>query len=146
MIASKLPNVSITRQRLLHLGREIITYLNSIVYAKKLTKGTLCNKIRKCGNPHCTCAHGRPHISKILSSSHHGHSKVIHLGKYSVLELRRIENQVKAYQRFRKARAEVAHMLKEIMTEINTLEQNLLVEIVPQKGARHGRRTKETRD
>ena len=127
----------------MNIGREVSTYLNSIIKAKGLTKGTICDKIRKCGNPHCKCSSGKLHTTKILSLSHEGRSKIIHLGKYPVLELTQIEKQVKAYQRFRVVRAHLASNLKLLMAEINTLEHNLLIEIVPLKGARHGTKEKK---
>lgn len=140
---SEIYHASKSRRRLLNISREITTYLNSIIKAKGLTKGTICNKIRKCGNPHCKCSQGELHATKILSLSHEGCSKVIHLGKYSVLELAHIEKQVKAYQRFRIVRAHLANNLKLLMAEINTLEHNLLIEIVPRKGARYGSKEKK---
>lgn len=140
---NKILRASKSRQQLLNISREINTCLDSIRHVKKLTKGTICNKTRKCGNPHCKCRNGKQHTTKILSLSHEGRSKVIHLGKYSILELAHIEKQVKAYQRFRTVRAHLANELKLLMAEINTLEHNLLIEIVPRKGAQHGTKEKK---
>lgn len=131
------------RQRLLNIGREINTSLNSMIKAKRLTKGTICNKIRKCGNPRCKCARGELHTTKILSLSYEGRSKVVHLGKYSVFEIAQIQKQVWAYQRFRKERAYLANNLKLLIAEINTLEHNLLIEIVSPKGASYGTKEKQ---
>jgi hypothetical protein len=143
MINNSIRHASKNRQRVLNIGREINTSLNSIIKAKRLTKGTICNKIRKCGNPHCKCAHGKPHMSKILSLSCEGRSKVVHLGKYSVLERAQIYKHVRAYQRFRLVRAYLANNLKLLMAAINTLEHNLLIEIVPLKGTQRGTKEKK---
>jgi hypothetical protein len=130
-------HASKSRQRLVDIGKEISFCLNSIITAKSLTKGTICKKIRKCGNPHCKCSRGELHTTRILSLSHEGRSKIIHLGKYSFLALSQLEKRVKAYQRFRTARARLTNSLKLLIAEINMLEHYLLTE-VPHKGAAHG--------
>ena len=129
-----------SRKRLLDLSRLIASLLAEVIETKPLTKGTICNLRRKCGNKNCKCAYGEPHSTKVLSSSHHGKTRLLCLTKYPVLELSKIERQVKSYQQFRRNRAELVHSFNMLLAEIKKLEQSLMVEMVPKKGENDAKR------
>lgn len=122
------------RQQLIRLSKTLPNQLENILSSKTLIKGSICEKRRKCGNPRCRCAHGELHSTKILSFSDGGKSHIIHLSKYSILELSEIERQVKEYQRFRKSRAKIVENFKQIISEINKLERSLLIDVNTKKG------------
>ena len=132
-----------SRKRLLKLLRLITSLSAEVIETKPLTKGTICNLRRKCGNKNCKCAYGEPHSTKVLSSSHNGKTRLLCLTKYPILELSKIERQVKSYQQFRRNRAELVHSFNMFLAEINKLEKNLLVEVLPKKGEFDGKRKRK---
>ncbi|OGF64712.1 MAG: hypothetical protein A2Y62_14765 [Candidatus Fischerbacteria bacterium RBG_13_37_8] len=124
-------SISKARQNLLFLCSELERLVKQIVNSKEITKGTICEKRRKCGNQKCRCSKGELHITRILSYSHKGKSRIIHLSKYSLLELTKLEKQVKEYQQFRKSRAKIVAYAKLLIKEINQMEQALKVAVAP---------------
>ena len=119
------------RKRLLDQSMLMSSLLGDVIESKPMTKGTVCDLKRKCGKKNCKCAHGEPHSTKVLSSNHHGRTRLLCLTKYPVLQLFNIEKQVKSYQQFRRRRSKVVYCFKSIISEMNKLEKNLLVEVTP---------------
>ena len=132
-----------SRKRLLNLSRLIANLSAEVLVSKPMTKGTVCDLKRKCGNKTCKCAHGEPHSTKVLSSSHNGKTRLLCLTKYPILQLSKIERQVKSYQQFRRNRAELVHSFNMLLAEMNKLEQSLMVEVVPKKGEFDGKRKRK---
>lgn len=132
-----------SRKRLLDLSRLIANLSTEVIVSKPMTKGTVCDLRRKCGNKNCKCAQGEPHHTKVLSSSHNGKTRLLCLTKYPILELSKIERQVKSYQQFRRNRAELVYSFNVLLAEINKLEKNLLVEVPPKKGGFDGKRKRK---
>ncbi|MEA3421284.1 MAG: DUF6788 family protein [Acidobacteriota bacterium] len=135
--------ISKSRKRLLDLSRLIANLSAEVLVSKPMTKGTVCDLRRKCGNKNCKCAYGEPHFTKVLSSSHNGKTRLLCLTKYPVLQLSKIERQVKSYRQFRRNRAELVHSFNLLLAEINKLEKNLLVEVPPKKGEFNGKRKRK---
>lgn len=136
-------DTSKSRKRLLDISRLIANLSAEVIVSKPMTKGTVCDLRRKCGNKNCKCAHGEPHSTKVLSSSHNGKTRLLCLTKYPIIKLSKIERQVKSYQQFRRNRAELVHSFNVFLTEINKLEKNLLVEVPPKKGEFDGKRKRK---
>ena len=132
-----------SRKRLLDISRLLSSLSAEVLVSKPMTKGTVCDLKRKCGNKNCKCAHGEPHSTKVLSSSPHGKTRLLCLTKYPILDLSKIERQVKSYQQFRRNRAELVHSFNVLLTEINKLEKSLMVEVVPKKGEFDGKRKRK---
>ena len=132
-----------SRKRLLDISRHMSSLLSEVIGSKPMTKGTVCDLRRKCGKKSCKCAHGEPHSTKILSSSHHGKTYLLCLTKYPVLELSKIERQVKSYQQFRRRRSKIVSCFNLFISEMNKLEKNLLVEMIPKKGGFDGKRKRK---
>jgi len=125
------PSHSAIKQHIEHLSREFSYHIQRILKAKDLTKGTVCIQKKRCGNPGCKCARGELHRAKVVSFSHEGKTRLIPLTKYSVIEIMRIEKQVRNYQLFRLNRAKVTRICKEMFRAFNTMEHNLLLEVQP---------------
>jgi len=134
------------RQKILSISKTINRYIESIISSNLVTKGTICEKKRRCGNAGCKCTRGDLHVTKILSFSHKGKSRIIHLSRYSDLELRHLEKRVRRYQQFRRSRAQIVYYFKLLITEINRMEQNILMEAAsPGKGGDNGSEEKKDR-
>lgn len=123
------------RQEILTISGTIANAMAEVIKARTLIKGTICQKVRKCGNPTCKCSRGELHETTILSFSDNGKSRIIHLSKHSAEELSRITKNVKEYQRFRKVRADIVYYFKQIIVKLNKLERTLIIEVSPAKGA-----------
>ena len=123
--------ISALRQNIISIITKVDRLVEKVINTKLVTKGTICEKRRKCGNANCRCAKGDLHVTKILSFSHKGKSRIIHLSKYTVLELSKLEKQVKDYQQFRSSRAKIVYYLKMLIKELNRMEQNILMEVAP---------------
>jgi len=132
-----------SRKRLLDLSKLIANLSAEIIVSKSMIKGTVCALRRKCGNKNCKCAYGEPHSTKVLSSSHNGKTRLLCLTRYPILELSKIERQVKSYQQFRRNRAELVHSFNMLLAEMNKLEKNLLVEVPSKKGEFNGKRKRK---
>jgi len=85
-----------------------------------LIKGTVYEMARKCGKPSCTCCRGALHRSTVLSVSHHGKTKLISIPPARLTELR---EKSKAYQDFRRARANVSAIGKKMLVVIDQIER-----------------------
>ena len=133
-------DVSFYRKQILNLLNQIKDLLSIILSKNSLIKGTIYDQKKKCGNPNCKCARGELHITKLLSFSDKGKTKLIPLTKYSYDELLKIRQKVKSYQQFRKSRAGIVKKFKLLIRYINELETNLKTEILMKKGEKDGKK------
>ena len=132
---NKANQISKSRQKVLSISKTIADLSNKVLSTKIMTKGTVYNQKKKCGNINCKCFDGKfYHTTKLLSFSHYGKTVLIPLTKYTMFELARIEKQVRDYQQFRRIRAEIICYFKLLIAEINKLEKNLLTEVDSKKG------------
>jgi len=125
--------ISVTRQQVEKLARELSYHISRLLKAKTMTKGTIYIQKKKCGNPNCKCARGDLHTAPLLTMSHNGKTRNVPLTKYSLVERMEVEKRVKQYQKFRYNRAEAVRCYKELITAANTLEQSLLIEAATAK-------------
>lgn len=135
---NKNQEISKNKKQILDISENINSHISDLLKAKNIIKGTIYTQKKKCGNPNCKCASGTPHCAKILSCSYYGKTRLIPLTKYSDIELIEIEKQVKWYQKFRNNRAKVVSYFKQLITEINNLEKNILIEVDLKKGGHNG--------
>lgn len=126
-----------SKQRLLVLSKILADLISKIIGAKYITKGTIYDQKKKCGNKNCKCSRGELHSTKVLSFSEQGKTHLIPLTKYPILELSTIETQVENYRRFRSNRAKIVNYFKLLIVEINKLEQNLMTELPGKKGEKN---------
>jgi hypothetical protein len=126
------------RQQLLAFSKAIARLLEDIIATKTITKGTVYKQEKKCGNLNCKCTRGELHSTNVLSFSDEGRTHLIPLTKYSIFEFSKIKTQAQNYQQFRRTRAEIVRYFKLTISEINKLEQSLVVKVPPRKGENSG--------
>jgi hypothetical protein len=74
---------------------------------------------RKCGKPTCVCTRGQLHRSLVLSWSDQGRTRLKSIPPERVQELRRKSEE---YLRFRRARAQVTVICKQMLSVIDRIE------------------------
>ena len=116
-----------SRQRLSRLRKslaELISELRGLGPIlsdhRPMVKGSVYQLQRKCGKPTCRCAKGTLHASMVLSWSEAGRTRLRAIPAQSVDRLKRLTER---YGRFRKARARLAQINKEILEIANRIEE-----------------------
>jgi hypothetical protein len=108
------------RQSLSQLAEEIQGLLPAFMDRRPMIKGTVYEQRRKCGKPTCYCAGGEPHSSMMLSRSERGRTKLM---KVPAGELKDFQVLTERYQKFRRARARLGQIYKEMIGLIDQLEK-----------------------
>ena len=85
-----------------------------------LIKGNVYELARKCGKPNCICTRGELHRSMVLTWSEKGKGRLFSIPSERVTELRR---KSETYLRFRRARARVTEIHREILTLLDRIEK-----------------------
>lgn len=123
MADSKLIQASRHRKKLRTLGAQIPLLIQKIIQPRHLTKGLIYKRKRKCGNQNCKCAQGNLHSSEVLSFSKNGKEQSVYLTKLSMVEIEKIKERVSDYKQFRISRAKIVYCYKQLIGEINGLEE-----------------------
>jgi len=113
-------SLSRLRLQLRRLLAELEHSVEPVFGGDPLVKGTVYEMARKCGKPSCVCTRGQLHKSIVLSWSHQGKTRLLSLPAQRIPELRAKSEE---YQRFRKARARVAAISKQLLSVINQIEK-----------------------
>jgi hypothetical protein len=108
------------RQSLSQLAKEVQALLPTLMDRRPMIKGTVYEQRRKCGKPTCYCASGEPHRSMMLSRSEQGRTKLM---KVPDGELKDFQVLTERYQKFRRARARLGQIYKEMIGLIDQLEK-----------------------
>ena len=111
--------LSRVRQSLPRLAQEIVEFVPVLMERRPMVKGTVYEQRRKCGKPNCACATGEPHRTMILSRSQQGRTQLISIPSGRLVELRVMTER---YQRFRRARARLGQIYKQMMAWLDQLE------------------------
>ncbi len=113
-------------QSLSHLRQELRRLLEDLECSREvvfgrapLVKGNVYEIARKCGKPSCACARGQLHKSMVLSWSHQGKTRLRSIPPERLEELRRKSEE---YLRFRRARAQVSVICKQMLSVIDRIE------------------------
>jgi hypothetical protein len=107
---------SAMRGRLADLRRVL-----EVVFGRSvLVKGNVYELARKCGKPNCICTRGDLHRSMVLTWSEEGKSRLLSIPSGRVVE---IKKKSKEYLRFRRARARVTEIHREILTLMDRIEK-----------------------
>ena len=85
-----------------------------------LVKGNVYELARKCGKPSCACRRGELHRSMVLSWSERGKTRLLSIPPHRLAGLRQ---KSKEYLRFRRARARVSEICKQIVSLLDRIEK-----------------------
>jgi hypothetical protein len=112
------------RQRLAALESKRVQQLElTLAERGPCLRGSFGTRGRVCGNPNCRCAEGELHVSKYLSVSVDGRTRQIHVaGKHEA----EVAAGVERYQRWRRARAEIAELSSKQLSLLDALGVALL--------------------
>ena len=107
---------STLRGRLADLRRVL-----KVVFGRSaLVKGNVYELARKCGKPNCICTRGELHRSTVLTWSEKGKSRLLSLPSERVAEVKKKSEE---YLRFRRARARVSQIHREILAVMDRIEK-----------------------
>ena len=107
------------RQELRKLLADLEGSVDVIFGRAALVKGSVYEMARKCGKTSCACARGQLHKSMVLSWSHRGQTRLRPIPPERLAELRR---KTEEYARFRRARAQVSVVCRQILSVIDRIE------------------------
>jgi len=85
-----------------------------------LVKGNVYELARKCGKPNCMCTRGGLHRSMVLTWSEEGKGRLLSIPSERVAEVKKKSEE---YLRFRRARARVTEIHREILTLMDRIEK-----------------------
>lgn len=108
------------RLALRHLLNDLRSALRVVFGRPPLVKGNVYELARKCGKPSCACVRGQLHRTVVLSWSEQGRTRL-----RSIPSERRAEVGQKSqeYLRFRRARARVTEIYREMLKVIDRIEE-----------------------
>jgi len=116
----QLGKLSRLRQTLRGLLADLERSLGVAFGRAPMVKGNVYELARKCGKPTCACARGELHRSMVLTWSQAGKSKLFSIPPQRLSELREKSQE---YLEFRRARARVGHICKEIVGVMDRIEK-----------------------
>lgn len=114
------PNLSRLRQALRRLLQDLEHSLEVAFERSSLVKGNVYQMARKCGKPNCVCTRGELHRSMVLSWSEEGKTRLFSIPPERLGELR---GKSEEYLRYRRARARVTQICREIVAVLDQMEK-----------------------
>ena len=99
---------------------ELRRVLKVVFGRSALVKGNVYELARKCGKPNCICTRGQLHRSMVLTWSEKGKGRLLSLPRERVAAIKR---KSEAYLRFRRARARVTEIDREILALMDRIEK-----------------------
>jgi hypothetical protein len=112
-------SLSLLRQELRRLMADLERSMEVVFGRTPLIKGTVYEMARKCGKPSCSCTRGQLHKSLVLSWSQQGKTRLKSIPAENLAELRRKSEE---YLRFRRARAQLSVVHKQMLEVIDHIE------------------------
>ena len=107
---------SALRDRLAELRRVL-----KVVFGRSaLVKGNVYELARKCGKPNCICTRGQLHRSMVLTWSEKGKGRLLSVPSERVVEVKKKSEE---YLRFRRARARVTEIHREILAFLDRIQK-----------------------
>ncbi|MCX5910820.1 MAG: hypothetical protein NTV04_02710 [Deltaproteobacteria bacterium] len=113
-------NLSRLRQTLRRLLQDLEHSLEVAFGRSPLVKGNVYELARKCGKPNCICTRGELHRSMVLTWSEGGKSRLVSIPPERLGELK---EKSEAYLRFRRTRARVTEISREIVAVLDQIEK-----------------------
>ena len=120
MQGEKLVKLSRLRQVLRRLLQNLEGSLEVAFGRSPLVKGNVYEMARKCAKPNCICTRGELHRSMVLSWSEGGRTRLLSIPPERLRELREKSEE---YLRFRRARARVTEICREILAVLDQIEK-----------------------
>jgi hypothetical protein len=120
MQIEKLVKLSRLRQVLRRLLQNLEGSLEVAFGRSPLVKGNVYEMARRCGKPNCICTRGELHRSMVLSWSEGGRTRLLSIPPERLGELREKSEE---YLRFRRARARVTEICREILAVLDQIEK-----------------------
>ncbi len=120
MQIQNLSTLSRLRQTLRRLLQDLEHSLEVAFGRSPLVKGNVYELARKCGKPNCVCTRGELHRSMVLTWSEGGKSRLVSIPPDRLGELK---EKSEAYLRFRRARARVTEISREIVAVLDQIEK-----------------------
>ena len=99
---------------------ELRRILKVVFGRSPLVKGNVYELARKCGKPNCVCTRGELHRSMVLTWSEGGKSRLLSIPTERIIEVKRKSEE---YLRFRRARAQVTEIHREILAVMDRIEK-----------------------
>lgn len=126
------------RQLLRELGSRYHKIVEGILPARELLKGSVYELRTRCGKPSCHCAAsaGERHATTVLSWSEQGKTRLRTVAPEDRVRLRALTEN---YRRFRRARAQLVEVHRQILRWVDALERAVRV-AAPRPAAKKGRR------
>jgi hypothetical protein len=92
-----------------------------VVFGRSLLiKGNVYELSRKCGKPNCTCTRGQLHRSMVLTWSEGGKSRLVSIPSNRLADVKKKSEE---YLQFRRARARVTEIGREIVAVMDRIEK-----------------------
>jgi hypothetical protein len=108
------------RLALRHLLNDLRSALRVVFGRSPLVKGNVYELARKCGKPSCACVGGQLHRTVVLSWSEQGGTRLRSIPSERRAEVRQKSQE---YLRFRRARARVTEIYREMLKVIDRIEE-----------------------
>ncbi len=113
-------DLSRLRQQIYKLQREHARLIQGMLKSRGMVKGSVVTLARRCGKPGCKCNRGEKHKSKYLSISEGGKTRMVYLKPGMEMK---VGEAAERYRRFRRARAQLVKVQKDILDSFNRFEQ-----------------------
>ncbi len=120
MQKKNLPSLSRLRQTLRRLLQDLERSLEVAFERSLLVKGNVYEMARKCGKANCVCTRGQLHRSMVLSWSEGGKPRLFSIPPERLGELKEKSEE---YLRFRRARARVTEIGRQIVAVLDEIEK-----------------------
>ena len=117
---SRLQQLSRLRAALREALRDLERTLDCVFERTPLLKGNVCELARKCGKPSCACTRGKLHRTMVLSWSEEGKTRLIAI---PAERLEGVREKSDRYLQFRRARAEVTKLHRQILKWVDGIEK-----------------------
>lgn len=122
-------DASALRSRIRSLKQKLGHVLDELVSQRQgLIRGYWGTRARRCGNPTCRCTRGELHVSKYLSASVDGVTRLVHVPARDEVK---VAQCVRRYQRWRGLHGDVGALGAELLAVINKLGEALLESYPP---------------
>jgi hypothetical protein len=138
MPRSRRPDASQVRQRIRQTEEARRAHVDVLVGTKALIEGSFVSLGRRCGKLNCRCAQGDKHVSKYVSRSEAGKTRLIYVPAGDEVD---VAAKTDRYRELREARAELMKLAAETSALTDELQQ-ALAEPYPPPDRAPGRRRK----